>query len=168
MTVEDYFDMIAGKTGALLAASPEIGAVIGGAAPEMVSATGVSAPRWVGRFSSATMRPGIWGDEAVTGKSAASDILSKKKSLPVLYALPRTVAGRFRPGPVVLPGQADKGGCSPRPRAARGRQARAYVEAQLDEATAEAHRALEETAPRCRVPHAALGELLDALETRTS
>ena len=30
---------------------------------------------------------GIWGDEAVTGKSAASDILSKKKSLPIIYAL---------------------------------------------------------------------------------
>src|SRR5690606_16366597 len=30
---------------------------------------------------------GLWGDEAKTGKSAASDILSRKKSLPVLYGL---------------------------------------------------------------------------------
>jgi len=30
---------------------------------------------------------GIWGDPSVTGKSAASDILEKKKTLPLLYAL---------------------------------------------------------------------------------
>ena len=30
---------------------------------------------------------GIWGDEALTGKSAESDIATKKKSLPVVYAL---------------------------------------------------------------------------------
>ena len=30
---------------------------------------------------------GIWGDEALTGKSAESDILTRKKSLPVIYAL---------------------------------------------------------------------------------
>ena len=30
---------------------------------------------------------GIWGTEEVTGKSAASDVLSRKKTLPVVYAL---------------------------------------------------------------------------------
>ena len=30
---------------------------------------------------------GIWGDETVTGKSAASDLLEGKNSLPVLYGL---------------------------------------------------------------------------------
>ena len=30
---------------------------------------------------------GIWGDPSVTGKSAATDIISRKKSLPVLYGL---------------------------------------------------------------------------------
>jgi geranylgeranyl diphosphate synthase type I len=33
---------------------------------------------------------GIWGDEAVTGKSAATDIVTRKKTLPVLYALARS------------------------------------------------------------------------------
>jgi len=32
---------------------------------------------------------GIWGDEALTGKSAASDLVEGKSSLPVLYALSR-------------------------------------------------------------------------------
>ena len=36
---------------------------------------------------------GIWGDEAVTGKSAASDILTRKKSLPVVYALENPLVG---------------------------------------------------------------------------
>jgi geranylgeranyl diphosphate synthase type I len=36
---------------------------------------------------------GIWGDEAVTGKSAASDILARKKSLPVVYALTNSLVG---------------------------------------------------------------------------
>ncbi|NOG49823.1 MAG: hypothetical protein HND48_10590 [Chloroflexi bacterium] len=31
---------------------------------------------------------GIWGDEAITGKSASSDIVAHKKSLPVLHGLP--------------------------------------------------------------------------------
>ena len=30
---------------------------------------------------------GIWGDPAVTGKAAGNDILRRKKSLPLLYAL---------------------------------------------------------------------------------
>ena len=93
VSVEDYFDMIAGKTGALLASSPEIGAVIGGAPPEVSDA--------YRRFGAALGRAfqlrddilGIWGDEAVTGKSAASDILSKKKSLPVLYGLAHPTLG---------------------------------------------------------------------------
>src|SRR5918912_624382 len=37
---------------------------------------------------------GIWGDEAVTGKSAASDIAARKKTLPVLLAM--TCADRAR------------------------------------------------------------------------
>jgi geranylgeranyl diphosphate synthase type I len=30
---------------------------------------------------------GIWGEPALTGKSAASDLLARKKTLPVLYGL---------------------------------------------------------------------------------
>jgi geranylgeranyl diphosphate synthase type I len=36
---------------------------------------------------------GIWGDEAITGKSAASDLLEGKKSLPVLHGLSK--GGKF-------------------------------------------------------------------------
>ena len=45
---------------------------------------------------------GIWGDEAVTGKSAASDLVEGKNSLPVLYALGRQgkFAERWKQGPI--------------------------------------------------------------------
>jgi geranylgeranyl diphosphate synthase type I len=33
---------------------------------------------------------GAWGDEQLTGKSAATDIRDKKKTLPVVYALHQT------------------------------------------------------------------------------
>ena len=49
---------------------------------------------------------GIWGEEAVTGKSTTSDIRRKKQSLPIVYALSRnTPAARdlaaLKPGDLV-------------------------------------------------------------------
>ncbi|HET7143363.1 MAG TPA: polyprenyl synthetase family protein, partial [Anaerolineales bacterium] len=45
---------------------------------------------------------GIWGDEAKTGKSAASDLVEGKNSLPVLYALEKrgTFFERWKKGPI--------------------------------------------------------------------
>jgi len=45
---------------------------------------------------------GIWGDEALTGKSAASDLVEGKNSLPVLYALGKQgkFAERWKQGPI--------------------------------------------------------------------
>ena len=87
VTVHEYFAMIHGKTAALLGAAPQIGALLAGAGPEI---GGIY--RRFGRALGMAFQLqddvlGIWGDEVVTGKSAASDILSKKKSLPVIYAM---------------------------------------------------------------------------------
>ena len=45
---------------------------------------------------------GIWGDEALTGKSAASDLIEGKKSLPVLAGLGANgkFAARWKQGPI--------------------------------------------------------------------
>ena len=166
VSVEDYSGMIAGKTGALLAASPEIGAVIGGAAPEVSDA--------YRRFGAALGRAfqlrddilGIWGDEAVTGKSAASDILSKKKSLPVLYGLAHPAVGaelrRLYAGPEFA--AADVARVLALLDAAG---ARAYAQEQVRHASADARQALDEVASEAvAAPHAALVELLDALTER--
>lgn len=93
VTPADYFRMIAGKTGALLAAAPEIGALIAGAPAETAAAYRDYGAALGRAFQLQDDILGIWGDEAETGKSAASDILSKKKSLPVLYALQHPTVG---------------------------------------------------------------------------
>ena len=90
VTPEQYLDMIARKTGALITASITIGALFGGAAPETLPAF-ARYGALIGRiFQVRDDVLGIWGEEAVTGKSASSDIRRKKQSLPVVYALGST------------------------------------------------------------------------------
>lgn len=166
VTVADYFAMIAGKTGALLAAAPEIGAQLAAASAPVVAA--------YGRFGAALGRAfqlrddvlGIWGDEEITGKSAASDILSKKKSLPVLVGLAHPEVGptlrKLYAGPAFT--AADVAAVLALLDAA---DARAYVQEQVRIASAEARRALDDVAAAAVAePHAALGEMLDALIER--
>jgi geranylgeranyl diphosphate synthase, type I len=82
-----YLQMIAGKTSALLSASLAVGAILGGAEESLVQCYASFGHELGLTFQIVDDILGIWGDPAVTGKSAASDILSKKKTLPVLYAL---------------------------------------------------------------------------------
>ena len=89
----DYFAMIGGKTAALLGAAPEIGAVIAGADPATAGAYRDYGHSLGIAFQLQDDILGIWGDESVTGKSAVSDILGRKKSLPVLYALSDPATG---------------------------------------------------------------------------
>jgi geranylgeranyl diphosphate synthase type I len=87
VTLDDYFKMIGGKTAALISAATHIGAIVGTA-----NATAHHALAQFGyavglAFQIVDDILGIWGDPALTGKSASSDIISKKKSLPAIYAL---------------------------------------------------------------------------------
>ncbi len=84
---DDYIKMIRGKTAALIAVATHIGALVG-----TTNATYHHALARFGEDSGLAFQItddilGIWGNPSITGKSAASDILSKKKSLPVLYGL---------------------------------------------------------------------------------
>ena len=164
---DDYYRMIAGKTGALLAAAPEIGALVAGAAPAAVAAYRRYGADLGRAFQLQDDLLGIWGDEAVTGKSAASDILSKKKTLPVLLALADPAAGPklrdlyARPAltpddvPAVLALLDEVG-------------VRAATRAAVLAATAAAHAALAAApAPAQPGAHALLGELLDTLVERS-
>ena len=166
VTPDDYFRMIAGKTGALLAVAPEIGATVAGAAPATVAAYRRYGAALGLAFQLQDDVLGIWGDESATGKSAASDILSKKKTLPVIYALAHEAVGakltELYAGadftetdvPVVL-ALLDQAGAQP------------YVAALVRAATAEARDALGAlAAPAVPESHRILGELLDALVVR--
>ena len=102
LTVEDYWPMIAGKTAALLSACCHIGSLLGG-----VDDSKQDAYRSFGHYLGLAFQVqddilGIWGDEALTGKSAASDLIEGKKSLPVLAGLSANgkFAARWKQGPI--------------------------------------------------------------------
>lgn len=94
VTTDDYIRMIGGKTAALLSASAYMGAYIGCADAKRAGHF-AEFGRNVGiAFQIRDDILGIWGDPQVTGKSAATDIVSRKKSLPVLYGLAHSSALR--------------------------------------------------------------------------
>ncbi|MDL1909853.1 polyprenyl synthetase family protein [Chloroflexi bacterium CFX6] len=102
LTTDDYWHMIAGKTAALLSACCHIGAILGGADEEKQTAY-----KSFGQFLGLAFQVqddilGIWGDETITGKSATSDLVEGKKSLPVLAGLSVNgkFAARWRQGPI--------------------------------------------------------------------
>lgn len=102
LSLEDYWPMVAGKTAALLSACCAIGALLGGA-----DEAAQEAYRDFGRYLGLAFQVqddllGIWGNSALTGKSAESDLVSGKKSLPVLYGLGKggKFAKRWAAGPI--------------------------------------------------------------------
>ncbi len=102
LSVEDYWPMIGGKTAALLAGCCHLGALLGGA-DEQAQDAYRSFGNYLGlAFQAQDDILGIWGDEAVTGKSAASDLVEGKNSLPVLAGLGKKgkFAERWAQGPI--------------------------------------------------------------------
>jgi len=87
VTVDEYLRMIGGKTAALVGASAAIGALVGGATPVQQSALQHFGESIGLAFQIQDDILGIWGDPAETGKAAGNDILRRKKSLPLVYAL---------------------------------------------------------------------------------
>jgi geranylgeranyl diphosphate synthase type I len=87
VTVEDYWAMIEGKTAALISASVELGAISASCDEQLRIGY-----REFGRLFGLAYQVqddilGIWGDIKMTGKSSQSDLLSKKKTLPILFSL---------------------------------------------------------------------------------
>lgn len=100
--VEDYWPMVTGKTAALIAGCCALGSLLGGA-DEAAQEAYRSFGHYLGlAFQVQDDILGIWGDEALTGKSAASDLVEGKKSLPVLFGLQKNgrFAARWRKGPI--------------------------------------------------------------------
>lgn len=81
---DEYLDMVARKTGALVEAAMHMGARLGGAAAERVERL-ARCGRLLGlTFQARDDVLGIWGDPALMGKATGADIRRRKKSLPVL------------------------------------------------------------------------------------
>ncbi len=102
LTEDDYWPMIRGKTAALLTACTDLGALLAQASDPIRAAY-----RRFGEYLGLAFQVqddelGIWGDEALTGKPTASDLLEGKNTLPVLYGLAHSpeFAQRWRQGPI--------------------------------------------------------------------
>jgi geranylgeranyl diphosphate synthase type I len=102
LSLEDYWQMVGGKTSALLSACIHIGALLGNASEAEQEAYRQSGYHLGLAFQVQDDILGIWGDEAVTGKSTASDLVEGKNSLPVLYGLGKQgkFAERWKRGPI--------------------------------------------------------------------
>ena len=85
--LEDYLTMISCKTGALIRCGMEMGALIGSDEETSVRQFARCGGFLGLAFQIRDDMLGIWGDEAATGKAVGNDILRKKKSFPIVYAL---------------------------------------------------------------------------------
>ncbi len=91
VSVAEYMAMIEGKTAVLVSLAAELGARIAGAEETAVTHYAQFGLELGLAFQVKDDILGIWGDETLTGKSAATDITTKKKTLPVLYGLEHSV-----------------------------------------------------------------------------
>jgi geranylgeranyl diphosphate synthase type I len=157
LPLDEYWTMVTGKTAALLAACTELGALVAGIPDECRGHYRDFGLNLGLAFQAQDDLLGIWGDAALTGKSAESDLLAGKKSLPIVFGLNQEgdFARRWEQGPI----RADEVPALARQLEAEG--ARAYVQECAAGMTKRALAALQETEPEGQA-----GELLVALATR--
>lgn len=87
VSTDDYLEMIRGKTAALIGASLALGAIAGGA-PDRTSRLALQAGVDLGiAFQVQDDVLGMWGTFERTGKPTDGDIIARKKTYPVVYAL---------------------------------------------------------------------------------
>jgi geranylgeranyl diphosphate synthase type I len=163
LSIEDYWKMIEGKTAALLSACTQVGAILGGADEETIEQYRIFGLDLGLAFQVQDDILGIWGNEALTGKSAAGDLIEGKNSLPILYGISRKgkfaqrwAASAIRPDevPEVAQMLADEG-------------AREYAQRQAERLTNQALNTLGKVNPQNEAG-AALVELTDKLLNRKS
>jgi geranylgeranyl diphosphate synthase type I len=87
VTSAECLGMVAGKTGALLSCAAAIGSVLVGAPTPVVDALRSYGAHLGVAFQAVDDILGIWGDPDRTGKPRGNDLATRKKSLPVVFAL---------------------------------------------------------------------------------
>ncbi len=85
--IDAYWPMAWGKTAMLIRACAQLGARVAGAKGATLKAYMVFGEKLGLAYQVHDDLLGIWGDSEEMGKSAHSDLISGKKSLPVLYGL---------------------------------------------------------------------------------
>ena len=87
ITIKEYLAMVEGKTAALLSAATRIGAMLASDDEDLITCYRLFGKHLGIAFQITDDILGLWGDETVTGKSVVNDILQRKKTLPIVYAL---------------------------------------------------------------------------------
>lgn len=86
-TVADWERMASGKTGALIAASCRIGALLGGGTNHAATTLETVGGHLGLAFQAVDDWLGIWGERTRTGKPVGADIAARKRSLPITVTL---------------------------------------------------------------------------------
>ena len=87
VSLDEYWQMVGGKTAALLAFSLEVGSLCS-SAPSAIQSSYRNFGHYLGlAFQAQDDILGIWGDQEQIGKSNTGDLVSGKKTLPILYGL---------------------------------------------------------------------------------
>jgi geranylgeranyl diphosphate synthase, type I len=84
--LDECLRMAADKTAALLSCSCALGALVGGAPAELTAGLSRFGAHLGLAFQLVDDLLGIWGEPARTGKPVGSDVRTRKKSVPVVYA----------------------------------------------------------------------------------
>jgi geranylgeranyl diphosphate synthase type I len=102
LSIEAYWQMVGGKTAALLGACTELGAIAAACSDSRRKAFRDFGYHLGLAFQAQDDILGIWGDAALTGKSNESDLLAGKKSLPVIFGMQQNgpFSARWTSGPV--------------------------------------------------------------------
>lgn len=101
VSVDEYLQMIEAKTAALIGCACELGALVAGGPCETRKSLRAFG-RHVGlAFQMQDDVLGIWGDPEMTGKPVGTDVLRRKKTLPIVHGLEqnaelRSLLGRRR------------------------------------------------------------------------
>ncbi len=102
LPIDAYWPMIQGKSASLISCCCELGAITAQATNRQRQDFSEFGNRIGLAFQVQDDYLGIWGDAEKTGKSTTSDLLSGKKTLPVLYALSKNkqFSIRWLSGPI--------------------------------------------------------------------
>ena len=87
ISIDDYWEMIDGKTAALLACSAQLGGLIAGLDQRQQDILNLFGQKLGRGFQIQDDLLGIWGNPEDTGKSIDSDLINHKQTLPVIYGI---------------------------------------------------------------------------------
>jgi len=85
--LDSYLEMINWKTAELISACTQIGTILGSNSPQDIQNAREFGVNLGIAFQIQDDYLGIWGESNITGKSTQNDLISRKKTLPIIYGL---------------------------------------------------------------------------------